>query len=86
MIIQIKAKHYRNTYFSECLNCAISKAVRDALPLVSRVNEGVTNVKIDGKQYEHDPYWPEDFRKDQDEAKKHNWDEIVIREIEIQGL
>lgn len=81
----LKAKHFKHTNYigwGKGDYCAIEKAaIEQFKPDI--VSEQVYNVVIDDILYRHEIYDELDFSSDGEEAKKHNYDETIIKEIEL---
>lgn len=89
MKLELKAKHFKNTEylnFKKGHYCAIEKALKTLLPKNTSVIEGATEVGIDGVDYKHAEYDYPHFSADKDLAKTHNYDNTIIRVINIPKL
>lgn len=84
-ILQLKAKHFKNATFREPHECPIYKAAMDQFefPKNTIVGEGVHYLKIDGEDHVHDAYYRSDYDKDYVIASQHNFDDTIIREINL---
>ena len=72
--LQLKPKHFKNTEFTDCQNCAISKAVKEMFP-DAVVSEQLNWIHINGRNYFHKFYGPMEFTEDQKSTQE------VVREL-----
>jgi hypothetical protein len=88
--LELKAKHFKDTIFVSITDCAISKAAKEQFK-VKNVFEGldILSVKFSNLQeteYKHEYYGDRDFNQDLEIAKKHNYDDTIIRKIELNKI
>lgn len=82
MKIILRAKHFKNTEFSDhACGCAIEKAVKELFPSAKMVVEGIDFCRIDGQTYLHEAYTPGHFDDDMVIAKDYNFDDTIIHDI-----
>lgn len=88
MILKIRARHFKNTAFFTPCNCAISKALKELYPEgdVPLISEQIDYIIVAGKEYKHESYPAISFHEDQANAVAHNFDDTVIRVVNIEGL
>lgn len=82
MILQLKAKHFKDTEFCSSRQCAIAKAAKEKFPEAD-VWERIYFIEINDVIHEHDYYGIDAFNYDLNTASSHSFDETVIREIEL---
>lgn len=85
MILKIRARHFKDTFFSAYRNCAICKALKEHFP-GKEVREHVSSTLIDEERWPHENYDALLFEEDAMQAKVHNYDDTVVRIININGL
>lgn len=85
MEILLKANHFRGTAFTDCENCAIARAAKEQ-NLGHDIVEGVNEIYIDKKRYDHTMYGLDEFLKDKELAVLMDYSpEIGIRKIKLEG-
>lgn len=82
IVITLKAKHFKETEFAFCGDCAIEKAVKERFN-VSDVSEFVFGVSIWRNDYWHKAYTKRLFDLDSKTAGTHAYDETPIRKIKL---
>lgn len=86
MILQLKAKHFKNTNYDDIESCAVAKALKETMPQ-KQTSSGATHVTIGLDTYNLVPaYLSLTFKEDQQKARQLVFDETIIREIEIAEL
>lgn len=83
MKLLLKAKHFKDTFFAVHCDCAVAKSAMDLFPLAKCFDEDVDELLVDGVKYNHERYSYRIFVEDKTVASTHNYDETVIREIEL---
>lgn len=78
--LHLKAKHFRNTEFLDCYNCAIAKAAKENFK-TTQVREHVNKIYINDIKYSHIKYTPSNFEIDRQEAILSTDPEKIIRTI-----
>jgi hypothetical protein len=88
--LKLKAKHFKDTIFVNNTNCAIAKAAKEQFK-VEKVSEGIDTLYVrfsnfQETEYKHEYYGDIDFNQDLEIAKKHNYDDTIIRKIELNKI
>lgn len=82
MKLELKAKHFEGTFYVSCNGfCAIEKAYFELTGNACR--EGVDFLSTNGNRIDHEAYEVDEFDSDKLKAETHNWDDTVIRTIEL---
>lgn len=90
MILQLKAKHFKNTYYQNIYNCAISKAAKEHFNVKEAI-ETVTHLSVYTameypKFYKHKEYGPFTYLIDKLKAYFYRLFKLnnkIIREIKL---
>lgn len=88
IIMPVRAKHFKDSNFSNPCNCAISKAAQEFFNVNKYdANEGVTQLHI-GRggsmhSYHHKEYGDRQYYNNAYKASMHNYDETIIFELEL---
>lgn len=82
MILELRAIDFKDTDFGNPCNCAISKAAKKKFK-AKEVSEGITDITIEGIVYNHEFYGTDEYYSDKHKAASHNYDNTVIRTIEL---
>jgi hypothetical protein len=95
MILQLKAKHFVGTEYTDSMDCPIARAAKEQIPNVVFASEGVDNMYVEVKLkwwqfwkekftvFNHEPYNPEIFDQDKEIALDRANPNSVIRKIEL---
>jgi hypothetical protein len=88
--LELKAKYFKDTSFISITDCAIAKAAKDQFK-VENVSEGLDILSLrfsnlEETEYKHEYYGDIDFNQDLEIAKKHNYDDTIIRKIELNKI
>lgn len=86
--LPLRARHFEGTEFGDCENCSISKGYKD-LTGEKNVSEGAVSLNVYDKRFtlikrfKHRLYDAYDFAEDRLKAIAHNYDDTIIRTIEL---
>lgn len=80
IILELKAEHFKDTKYW-CNKCAIGKAFNEEFGYYPSVGKSFIETKE--ARLEFSSYDDFEFVADKKKAKKHNWDDTVIRTIEL---
>lgn len=79
----LKAKHFKDAMYEDICNCPLAKAGKEQFK-TDRVSEGAIELTINGIDHRHECYGDNKFKEDLAKAIDANYDETVIREIELE--
>lgn len=87
LIMPVKAKHFKDACFGSNSDCALANAAKEFFNVMA-VGEGVDEMFIMQGQcvqswYAHEKYGSERFDEDEVTARKSNFDDTVILQIEL---
>lgn len=83
MFIEIKAAHFKGSSFDSIEDDPICKAIKENHSVVLN---GISECYIDGKRYRHTRYDLNKYRLDSDFAEELNYDQTVIRRLELDPI
>lgn len=81
MLLQVKAKHFKDTIFSDCEKCAIANAFKEQTGL--KCVEYVNQLDCGDENFSHELYDYNIYKNDLVKAKACKFDNTIIREIEL---
>lgn len=83
--LRLRAKHFKNATFREPCDCPIYKAAMEQfkLPKNTYVAEGIHYLVIEEEDHAHDAYYRSDYDDDYAIAERHNFDDTIIRNINL---
>jgi hypothetical protein len=85
MILKIRARHFKGAHFFDPCNCAITKALMEHFP-AKFISEDIDRIHVGKETYTHESYPHSNFKEDMINATAHNFDDTVIRVVNIKGL
>lgn len=91
MILQLKARHFKDANFVHPCTCAISLAANEVVQQGYAIEEWITEISVHNGDchvdiFNHKHYGIDLFHKDYRLAEKAAFDDTVIRGIRIKGL
>lgn len=84
MIVKLLAKYFKGAEYHNAADCPLARAIKHTVALESdKIDVGIYKSYINRVPYFHNGYTPEDYSHDQQIARSANFDDTVIREIEL---
>jgi hypothetical protein len=78
----VRAKHFKDADFGDWKDCPLARAAKEEFDLTN-VSERVDLIEMDGGIYRHKGYTLIHFDKDKIIARRHNYDDTIIRVIKL---
>lgn len=84
MVVKLLAKYFKGAEYHNSTDCPLARAIKDTIAIESdAIDVGIYKTYINRVPYFHHGYYPESFYGDHDLARRANFDDTVIREIEL---
>lgn len=82
MMVKLLASYFKNSSFHDINGCPLAQAIKDAFK-TDDVNVGIYSTHINRELHLHEAYYPETYEKDRALALATNFDNTVIRQIDV---
>lgn len=80
IVVQLKARHFLNTFYNDRVNCEICKSLREKFIGVY-INENSNETQIGDELYYHPEYTQSMFKSDKKLAGQFDYNNTIIRTI-----